>query len=297
MADVFISYAREDKQRAEHVARGLSELGLECFWDSDIPPGQTWADYIESKLGACKAVVVLWSENSTKSNWVREEARMGREKAKLIPAALDKSPPPFGFGEVQAADLSMWDGDFAKAEWRRFAGAVETAVRGSPAAAPQPTQAWASPPPPPPQQHQSSWTAAAASAPVAAASPLDYIKKCLRLYANGAGRARRSELGWFLVFIFVLSFLASALDLATFGYNPYTGMAYEYVFTGIVMLALIAPTVSAASRRAHDFGQSGWLAALTVIPYIGFLIAAAFALIPGHPGANAHGPDPRQKGG
>jgi len=111
MHDVFISYAREDRPRAEQVARGLTALGLDPFWDTDIPPGQSWADYIESKLTNCRAVVVLWSEHSTKSQWVREEARMGRDKSKLIPARLDASAAPFGFGEVQAADLSTWRGE------------------------------------------------------------------------------------------------------------------------------------------------------------------------------------------
>ena len=107
MPDVFISYAREDRARAEQIARGLALLGLESFWDTDIPPGQTWADFIEAKLSQCKAVVVLWSEHSTKSQWVREEARMGRDKSRLIPVRLDASAPPFGFGEVQAAFRHM----------------------------------------------------------------------------------------------------------------------------------------------------------------------------------------------
>ena len=111
MADVFISYAREDRSRAEQVARALQAAGIQAFWDTEIPPGQTWADYIEGKLAQCKALIVLWSEHSTKSQWVREEASMGRDKGKLIPAMLDASPAPFGFGEVQAANLSAWNGD------------------------------------------------------------------------------------------------------------------------------------------------------------------------------------------
>ncbi|MBP6690322.1 MAG: toll/interleukin-1 receptor domain-containing protein, partial [Hyphomonadaceae bacterium] len=80
MADVFLSYGREDTARAEQVAKGLEAAGLDVFWDNEIPPGTTWADYIESKLTQCKALIVLWSEHSTKSQWVREEARMGRDK-------------------------------------------------------------------------------------------------------------------------------------------------------------------------------------------------------------------------
>ncbi len=141
MADVFISYAREDRPRAEQIARGLAAMGLECFWDTEIPPGQTWADYIEGKLGACKAVIVLWSAHSTGSQWVREEARMGRDRGKLIPAMLDDSPAPFGFGEVQAANLANWRGEANNTDWVRFANAVDVAVRGpnaGPRAAPPP---------------------------------------------------------------------------------------------------------------------------------------------------------------
>ena len=57
MADVFISYAREDEAPAARIAQGLEAIGLDVFWDTEIPPGQTWADYIEAKLSACKAVV------------------------------------------------------------------------------------------------------------------------------------------------------------------------------------------------------------------------------------------------
>jgi hypothetical protein len=145
MADVFISYAREDRARAEQVARGLEALGLEVFWDTDVPPGQTWADYIESKLAGCKAVIVLWSDNSTKSQWVREEARMGRESGKLIPAMIDASPPPFGFGEVQGANLSTWRGEPGHPDWQRLVEAVRSAAPGARARA-EPSPPPASPP-------------------------------------------------------------------------------------------------------------------------------------------------------
>jgi|CXWL01.1.fsa_nt_gi hypothetical protein len=138
MADVFLSYAREDRARAEQVALGLNALGLEVFWDSEIPPGTTWADYIEQKLAQCKALIVLWSEHSAKSQWVREEARLGRDKGVLIPAMLDATPAPFGFGEVQGADLSNWSGDQEHPDWRRFVEAVRAASQRQAPPRPQP---------------------------------------------------------------------------------------------------------------------------------------------------------------
>lgn len=138
MADVFLSYAREDRERAEQIARGLEGAGLDVFWDNEIPPGQTWADYIETKLTQCKALIVLWSEHSTKSQWVREEARMGRDKGVLIPVMIDSSQPPFGFGEVQAANLSGWNGEADHPNWRRFVDAVANFAKAAPRPAPQP---------------------------------------------------------------------------------------------------------------------------------------------------------------
>lgn len=132
MADVFISYSREDRARADQIAAALQRDGMQVFWDSEIPPGQTWADYVEEKLTQCKAVLVLWSQHSTKSQWVREEARIGRDKGKLIPIMIDGTPAPFGFGEVQAADLSRWNGDEADPSWKRIADAVRGALSREP---------------------------------------------------------------------------------------------------------------------------------------------------------------------
>ncbi|MBC7767263.1 MAG: toll/interleukin-1 receptor domain-containing protein [Phycisphaerales bacterium] len=157
MADVFLSYAREDAGRARQVAEALERAGLDVFWDNEIPPGTTWADYIELKLSQCKVLIVLWSAQSTKSQSVREEARLGRDKGVLIPVLLDGTQPPFGFGEVQAADLTAWQGDQSDPNWRRVVDAVSRVATGAPVVpiarpvtmqapqAPMATQSFASP--------------------------------------------------------------------------------------------------------------------------------------------------------
>jgi len=156
MADVFLSYAREDTVRAEQVAKGLAAAGLDVFWDNEIPPGTTWADYIEGKLNQCKALIVLWSEHSTKSQWVREEARMGRDKGVLIPVMIDASQPPFGFGEVQAANLANWNGEADNPNWRRFIDAVMRVTQAEPRpVAPPPAP---QPQPAPQQPPQQAWS-------------------------------------------------------------------------------------------------------------------------------------------
>ncbi len=320
MADVFISYAREDRSKAEHIASGLSQLGLEAFWDTEIPPGQTWADYIEGKLSQCKAVIVLWSEHSTKSQWVREEARMGREKAKLIPVMLDGSQPPFGFGEVQAADLSQWNGDYKRPEWTRFAQAVHVAARG--AGAPQPQ---AQPPAQPQAQPQAAFAAQPQSATssgwrgqqqaqlnaIAQFAPWTYVLKCLRMYVDGRGRARRSEYWWWALFYVIVLLIAMSLDMLLGG-TDYTGAPANPMINGAAWLGLLAPGVSVIARRLHDIGQSGWLAAgivgmtivgmaaSTEIAVVGELASLASAIagiavgvIPSATGANQYGPNPK----
>ena len=182
MADVFLSYAREDSARAEQVAHGLAAAGLDVFWDNEIPPGTTWADYIEQKLTQSKALIVLWSEHSTKSQWVREEARMGRDKGVLIPVAIDSAPPPFGFGEVQAANLAGWNGEADHPHWRRFVDAVQNATRAerpAPQPAPLPRAPQTPPAPQPQSTPQQAW-----STPT---QPVSATKKGVPVWAWVAG--------------------------------------------------------------------------------------------------------------
>lgn len=156
MADVFISYAREDRARAEQIARGLEAQGYDVFWDNEIPPGQTWADYTEAKLTQSKVTVVLWTASSVASQWVREEARMGRDKGVLIPVMIDASQPPFGFGEVQAANLANWNGEADNPNWRRFIDAVMRVTQAEPRpVAPPPAP---QPQPAPQQPPQQAWS-------------------------------------------------------------------------------------------------------------------------------------------
>lgn len=290
MPDVFISYSREDRVRADQVAQGLKQLGLEPFWDTDIPPGQTWADFIEAKLSQCKAVVVLWSEHSTKSQWVREEARMGRDKSRLIPARLDASTPPFGFGEVQAADLSTWHGESNHPDWQRFSQAVFSAVRGADAPIPQVRQTqYQAPPQAPPRQQFREQPQLASDG---SSSPVGLVQHALRNFVNGKGRARQSELGWFSLFYIIVLVVAYAADWSE-GFDQSTGQLNSYTFQAIVFFLFICPFVSLLSRRLHDTGQNGWIAALGVVPFIGSILALVYIFIQGQVGENQYGPDPR----
>src|SRR5215210_2838008 len=108
MADIFLSYAREDEARAAVVARVLGELGWSVFWDRRIIAGTSWDEVVEQELQACRCVVVLWSAASIASRWVKTEARFALQRNALVPANLDRSEPPLEFRFLESAQLHTW---------------------------------------------------------------------------------------------------------------------------------------------------------------------------------------------
>ncbi|MDC3394593.1 toll/interleukin-1 receptor domain-containing protein, partial [Planktomarina temperata] len=105
----FISYAHENKAEVAKIVDYLRVQNINIWWDHDIVPGDSWRDQIRDKLAKCQAVLTLWTEQSVKSVNVIEEAEGGKRQGKLLHAKLDSAPLPYGFGEVQYADLTHWD--------------------------------------------------------------------------------------------------------------------------------------------------------------------------------------------
>jgi hypothetical protein len=110
MAEIFLSYANEDRETAGKVAVLLESAGWTVWWDRHIPAGRTWRSVLEDALTDMRCMVVLWSRNSIDSHWVKEEAEEARELEKLLPVLIEPVKPPVGFRAIQAADLTDWDG-------------------------------------------------------------------------------------------------------------------------------------------------------------------------------------------
>ena len=110
MSDIFISYAREDQQRAEMLAQLLGGRGWSIFWDRTIPIGKTWRETIGSELDDACCIIVLWSKISIKSAWVQDEADEAKRRGVLVPILIENVQPPMGFRGIQAAHLENWDG-------------------------------------------------------------------------------------------------------------------------------------------------------------------------------------------
>jgi pSer/pThr/pTyr-binding forkhead associated (FHA) protein len=118
--DVFLSYSREDRAAARHIAESFAAEGISVWWDAALQSGQTFDEVIEQRLKEALAVVVLWSPRSVTSRWVRAEATLADRKNKLVPAIIEACDRPIAFELTHTADLSSWTGDIADPTWRRF---------------------------------------------------------------------------------------------------------------------------------------------------------------------------------
>jgi hypothetical protein len=129
MAEVFISYANRDLDRARQLAERLAAHGYEVWWDRTIPPGRVFDEVIQEALHAAKCVIVLWSAESVRSNWVKTEAAEGMSPERLVPAFIERVQPPIEFKRIQAADLSDWSGEEDHPEYRKLLASVDGLLR------------------------------------------------------------------------------------------------------------------------------------------------------------------------
>jgi hypothetical protein len=110
-SEIFISYASEDRPRAQQLADVLRARGWSVWWDREIDPGRAFADVIEEALDSAKVVIVLWSASALASRWVRAEADAARERNVLVPVLLEEGLKlPILHRGIQAAQLWDWRG-------------------------------------------------------------------------------------------------------------------------------------------------------------------------------------------
>jgi hypothetical protein len=88
MADIFISYAKAERPLALKLAAMLEAEGWKTWWDTSLIPGDDFRNEIMTELGRARAVIVIWTDASIKSDWVRSEAGRAQADRKLIPVKL-----------------------------------------------------------------------------------------------------------------------------------------------------------------------------------------------------------------
>ena len=137
MADVFVSYARTAAQQARQVTEALRALGYSIWIDEQLPAHGNYSHIIEDELNQARAVLVLWSAEASKSDWVMDEAEHAREQHKLVQASLDKARLPMPFGRIQCADLAGWTGRTEETGWQQILSSIADLTGVASTAAPK----------------------------------------------------------------------------------------------------------------------------------------------------------------
>jgi uncharacterized membrane protein YhaH (DUF805 family) len=129
-----------------------------------------------------------------------------------------------------------------------------------------------------------------------------------RKYADFTGRSQRKEYWMFFLFswlvcvplLLFIGMQGEAAEAAKKAGDA-NSLAQQLVDGSVVILmlflvAIIVPSLAVTVRRLHDQDKPGWVALMTFIPYVGWLVLLWFMASDGNAGANRYGLDPKGRG-
>lgn len=116
-----------------------------------------------------------------------------------------------------------------------------------------------------------------------------YLEACKK-YATFAGRARRKEYWFFVLFNALAFFFFLAADILFAHLN---GASWTGLLAGIYSLVAFIPGLAVTVRRLHDTGRSGWWILINLVPAVGGLIFLIFMFQDSKPGTNQYGANPK----
>jgi len=124
MADVFVSYARRDRAQVAPLVAALEHEGWSVWWDPQIAPGEEFDELIAKELDLAGCVVVVWTEASVASRWVRGEARDAADRGRLVPVRFGTAHLPIDARAIHTTDLDGWGGEAQHPAFQQLARAV-----------------------------------------------------------------------------------------------------------------------------------------------------------------------------
>ena len=91
--DVFISYSSKEKSVADGVCHFLESNGVKCWIaPRDIPASSDYGDLIDEAIKSCRVVVLVYSQYSFLSKWVKGEINVAFDEGKPIaPFRIDET--------------------------------------------------------------------------------------------------------------------------------------------------------------------------------------------------------------
>ncbi|WP_395645374.1 toll/interleukin-1 receptor domain-containing protein [Terricaulis sp.] len=140
MADIFISYKRQDTARIQPLVRFLECAGYSIWWDQGIEPGDEWFNRILDELEHSALTIGVWTQASvdgrgafTPNQDGKYYVRIEHNKTKagrLLPVVLDEGRIAVEFEHVQAVSLIGWNGEASAEGCARLLARVQ-ALLGS----------------------------------------------------------------------------------------------------------------------------------------------------------------------
>ncbi|MGF1545328.1 MAG: toll/interleukin-1 receptor domain-containing protein [Parvularculaceae bacterium] len=128
MTDVFITFAAEDRGKAQAIARAIEDAGLTVWWDRRPTERAVLEDELERALAEAKAVIALWSAHAAATDWVLKEAEAAKRAGTIVNVSLDDAPAPKAFSRPAAYELREWSGDADAAPVARLVSDVRGQV-------------------------------------------------------------------------------------------------------------------------------------------------------------------------
>lgn len=126
MADIFVSYSRQDKARVAPLVAALEAEGWSVWWDPAITPGEEFDSLISLELDQARTLLAVWTPHSVDSRWVRGEARDAADRGVLVPVRFDNARLPIDFRAVHTTDLDGWSENRQSPAFRALCKAIES---------------------------------------------------------------------------------------------------------------------------------------------------------------------------
>jgi len=134
------------------------------------------------------------------------------------------------------------------------------------------------------------------------------IKTCFGKYVTFSGRAQRSELWWYILFIWLVTAVLYGWMFSSLAQSGMTAFSADGSFdpeamnisfplvpmilaTGFQLITIL-PSISVMVRRLHDTNRSGWWYWIALVPLIGIIVLLVFMISKGTDGENDYGADP-----
>lgn len=135
-ADVFLSYAADDREIATRIGELLEGAGLSVFLDqASLEGGDRWREALDAALDRARCIVMLLTRASVTSDWVLRESRRGLQRQILVPVLLEPNVRvPIELEKMSIHDLTTWDrSGTSPLYWNLLAAIVRVVGIDSPA--------------------------------------------------------------------------------------------------------------------------------------------------------------------